>query len=120
MAGAAVALFVLAQPRVFCAMHCMILEPLGVGMSTTTAAASAGVVVSRPAARVPMSDMACTHSGTIVTSSPSIPVASVGPATLAAVELPRFEVQTPVPAAAPRLVTPRPATPFLDTPPPRA
>jgi hypothetical protein len=120
MASAAVALFVLAQPRVFCAVHCMILEPLGAEMSAMPTATASQRVVSHGASGAPMVDMACAHSGTIVTSAPSIPVGSVGPAVLAAIGSPVFGEVRPEVVGGPALLAPVHVAPATGTPPPRA
>jgi len=120
MATLAVALFVLAQPRMFCAVHCLILDHIGGDTAVPSATSVPGQhLVADGAADAPAVDMVCGFSGTILTSAPAIPVGSVGPATLAAVEFPVFGDEPPEAGIELPLWAPVPAPPTVDTPPPR-
>jgi len=120
MATLAVALFVLAQPRMFCAVHCLILDHIGGDTAVPSAASVPGQhLVANGASDAAAVDMVCGFSGTILTSAPAIPVGSVGPATLVAVELPVFGDEPPEAGIELPLWAPVPAPPTVDTPPPR-
>lgn len=118
MAVLAVTLFTLAQPRMFCAAHCLILEHIG---GDEAAASAPGQRLAADGMRAPpVADMACGHKDAILTSTPAIPVGSVGPATLAVLELPLFRTEPPEALPAPALRTPASVTFSVDPPPPRA
>lgn len=120
MATLAVALFVLAQPRMFCAVHCLILDHIGGDAGTSAGNSASGQrLVADAASDAPAVDMVCGVVGTILTSAPAIAVGSVGPATLAVVELPVFGEEPPEAGIELPLWAPVPVTPTVDTPPPR-
>lgn len=120
MATLAVALFVLAQPRMFCAVHCLILDHIG-GDAATSGGSSVSTQhrLADGASEAPAVDMVCGFAGTILTSSPAVPVGSVGPATLAVAELPMFGEEPPQAGIGLTLWAPVSAPPTVDTPPPR-
>ena len=121
MATMAVALFVLAQPRMFCVVHCLILDHIGGDTATSTGTSVSGQrLATHGVSDAPAVDTVCGVVGTILTSAPAIPVGSVGPATLALVELPVFGEDPPQAGIELPLWAPIPATPSVDTPPPRA
>jgi hypothetical protein len=123
MAALAVALFILAQPRMFCAVHCLILDHIGGDAGTPGTPAATSIpgrrLVADGASAPPVVDTVCGRGESIVTSAPAIPVGSVGPASPAAIELPTFGEEPPVPAAGPALRAPMPVTFPVATPPPR-
>lgn len=117
----AMALFALAQPRMFCAVHCLILDHVGGDTPAPVAPAAPGEhLVAEGTSAPPVADSVCGHMDTILTSTPAIPVGSVGPATLAVVTPPVFGEAPPKAMAASYLLASAPVMCPVDTPPPRA
>jgi hypothetical protein len=120
MATLAVVLFALAQPRMFCAVHCLILDHLDGDAATTSATSVSGRrLVADEASHAPDVDTVCGITGTVLTSAPAIPVGSVGPATLAVVDLPVFGEEPPAPPPASEFRVPTLVTFPVATPPPQ-
>lgn len=116
----AVLLFVLAQPRVFCAVHCLIFHGADDAMVEMSMPRAGQRLGAEGATRSSATDMACAHAGTTITSVPSIPAGSVGPATLVSMEFPAFGGGPAVAPTGHAYRAPTPVPPRVDTPPPRA
>lgn len=122
----AVTLFVVAQPQMLCALHCMVFGAMGdMGgvaaareLARATALPGSAPVVPAAHRHHPVA-VPCGHGMNAVTA-PTLPVAGVGPATVSTVGLPFFGMRTIVFAAAragPALAA---HAVHVDPPPPRA
>jgi hypothetical protein len=124
-AGAALALFVVAQPQMLCALHCMAFDHMGDmdGAAMTGAPMHASAFSANPSAApgAPRHDAVadpCGHGVNVITA-PTLPVAGMGLATLPVVGAPVFGAQPTVSASPGDGAAIVSYTPRVDTPPPR-
>jgi hypothetical protein len=125
-AATALALFVVAQPQMLCALHCMVFDHM--------ADMEAGAVAQMPIPAATPAEgaspalaahghhpvaMPCGHGMNVITA-PSVPGTAVGLATVASVGLPVFGIRptVSVPSGTEAVIVAY--TPRVDTPPPRA
>jgi hypothetical protein len=125
MATLAFTLFIVAQPQVFCALHCMVfqrMEDMEAGavapMSMPSAIPSEGASAALAAHEHDAVAMPCGHGMNVLTA-PTLPVAAMGLATASAIEMPRFGARASVSASAAAGSVIVAYTPRVDTPPPR-
>jgi len=104
----AATLFVVAQPQMLCALHCMAFHHPG-DMDGMEAVVAAHHPVATP----------CGHGFDVITA-PTVPVAGVGLATVAAIELPLFGPRPSVSAMSGTGSAIVAYTARIDPPPPRA
>lgn len=125
-ATVALALFVVAQPQVMCALHCLVLDHMG----DMDGAAMARMPVHGMAPSGSSSDvltaqehhpvaMPCGHGMNTITA-PTLPVAAMGFATVTVVQHPVFGIRPSVSAFPGSATVVMAYTPRVDTPPPRA
>lgn len=124
-AAAALTLFVVAQPQMLCALHCMVFDHIGqmdgvaVLHTPTRPAGMSGNAVALTAHEHHPVAMPCAHGMNVITA-PTLPVAGVGLAIVAPVRQPIFGVRpsTAAPSGAETVIVAY--TPRVDPPPPRA
>jgi len=127
-AAAAVSLFVIAQPQMLCALHCMVFDHMGAMDGAAMAHAPVPVHGAAPSGGAsgaltapehhPVA-VSCGHGVNVITT-PTLPVAAVGLATVTPLQQLLFEIRPTVPAAPGSAAVVVAYTPGVDTPPPRA
>lgn len=124
-AATALALFVVAQPQMLCALHCMVFDDMGDMNDAAVAHTPVGTTAPSGSTSVALTAnqdhpvaMSCSHGMNVITA-PTLPGASVGLATVSVVERPVFGIRPAVSESGGVDAVVVTYTPRVDTPPPR-